>query len=72
MKNVVLWDIKSQFIPHRKHNTSPLQSLASCYVRSEVFTAATIKSVVFWDIKTQLIPQNTLRLGYRAQPVNVM
>jgi hypothetical protein len=26
MKNAVLWDIKTQFIPHRKHITSPLQS----------------------------------------------
>jgi hypothetical protein len=28
MKNVVFWDIKTQFIPHRKHVTSPLQSPA--------------------------------------------
>jgi hypothetical protein len=28
MKNAVFWDIKSQFIPHRKHITSPLQSPA--------------------------------------------
>jgi hypothetical protein len=28
MKNVVFWDIKTQVIPHRKHITSPLQSLA--------------------------------------------
>jgi hypothetical protein len=27
MKNAVFSDIKSQFIPHRRHNTSPLQSL---------------------------------------------
>jgi hypothetical protein len=26
MKNVVFWDIKTQFIPHRTHITSPLQS----------------------------------------------
>jgi hypothetical protein len=29
MKNVVFWDIKTQFIPHRRHITSPLQSPAS-------------------------------------------
>jgi hypothetical protein len=29
MKNVVFWDIKTQFVPHRRHITSPLQSLAS-------------------------------------------
>jgi hypothetical protein len=28
-KNVVFWDIKTQFVPHRRHNTSPLQSPAS-------------------------------------------
>jgi hypothetical protein len=25
MKNTVFWDIKIQFIPHRKHVSSPLQ-----------------------------------------------
>jgi hypothetical protein len=28
MKNVVFWDIKTQFVSHRKHITSPLQSPA--------------------------------------------
>jgi hypothetical protein len=27
-KNVVFWDIKTQFIPHMRHITSPLQSPA--------------------------------------------
>jgi hypothetical protein len=26
MKNVVFWDIRTQYVPHRKHITSPLQS----------------------------------------------
>jgi hypothetical protein len=26
MKNVVLWDIKTQFVLHRKHIMSPLES----------------------------------------------
>jgi hypothetical protein len=26
MKNVVFWDIKTQFVPHRRHMTSPLES----------------------------------------------
>jgi hypothetical protein len=57
MKNVVLWDIKTQFVSHRRHSTSPLQSPASyCSVRFEVFTAVTMKNVVFWDIKTQFVP----------------
>jgi hypothetical protein len=29
MKNFIFWDIKTQFIPHRRHITSPLQSSAS-------------------------------------------
>jgi hypothetical protein len=29
MKNVVFWDIKIQFVLHRRHITSPLQSPAS-------------------------------------------
>jgi hypothetical protein len=28
MKNVVFWDIKTQFVPHRRHIMSPLQSTA--------------------------------------------
>jgi hypothetical protein len=57
MKNVVFWDIKAQFVPHRRHNTSPLQSPASlCYVRFEVFTAVAMKNVVFWDLKPQFVP----------------
>jgi hypothetical protein len=28
MKNAVFWDIKTQFVPHMKHITSPLQSPA--------------------------------------------
>jgi hypothetical protein len=29
MKNAVFWDIKPQFVPHRRHITSPLQIPAS-------------------------------------------
>jgi hypothetical protein len=51
MKNVALWDIKPQFVFHRGHITSPLQSPASlCYVRFEVFTAVAMENVVFWDV----------------------
>jgi hypothetical protein len=57
MKNAIFLDIKTQFIPHRRHIRSPLQSAASsCYVRFEVFTAVTTKNVVFLDIKTQFVP----------------
>jgi hypothetical protein len=56
MKNAVFWDIKTQFVLHRRHITSLFQSLAGqCYVRFEVFTAVTMKNAVFWDIKTQFV-----------------
>jgi hypothetical protein len=29
VKNFVFWDISTQFVPHRRHITSPLQSPAS-------------------------------------------
>jgi hypothetical protein len=51
MKNGVLWYIKTQFVLHRRHNTSPLQSPASkCSVKFEDFTAVTMKNVVFLDV----------------------
>jgi hypothetical protein len=50
-KNAVFWDINPQFVLHRGHITSPLQSPAGqCYVRLEVFKAMTMKNVVFWDM----------------------
>jgi hypothetical protein len=65
MKNAVFWDIKTQFVPYRRHITSPLQSPASqWYVIFVVFTAVTMKKVVFWDIKSQFLTGNTLRLSY--------
>jgi hypothetical protein len=57
MKDAVFWDIQTQFVPHRIHIMSPLQSPASqCYVRFEVSTAVTMNNVVFWDIKTRFVP----------------
>jgi hypothetical protein len=53
MKNVIFWGLKSQFVPHRRHITSPLQSPAgSRYVRFEVFKAATMKNTAFCDVTT--------------------
>jgi hypothetical protein len=57
MKYAVFWDIKAQFITHRRHITSPLQSPASYfYVIFEVFTAVTMKNAAFFDIRTQVVP----------------
>jgi hypothetical protein len=30
MKNVVFWDIKTRFVPHRRHVTTLLQSMGKC------------------------------------------
>jgi hypothetical protein len=57
MKSTVFWDIKTQFVPHRRDVTSPLQSPAGLsYARFEIFTAVTMKNAVFWDIKSQFVP----------------
>jgi hypothetical protein len=51
MKNGVFWDIKTQFVLHRRHITSPIQSpVGYCHVRFEVFTAMTMKNAVVWDV----------------------
>jgi hypothetical protein len=57
MKSAVFWDLKTQFVLHRRHITFPLQSPAGkCYGRFEVSTVVTMKNAVFWDIKTQFAP----------------
>jgi hypothetical protein len=56
MKNVVFWDIKTQFVPYKTHYFSATEPSWLCYVRFEVFTAVAMKNVVFWDIKTQFVP----------------
>jgi hypothetical protein len=56
LKDVVFWEMETQFVPHRKQVTSSLQSPAGyCYVRLVVSTAVTMKNAVFWDIKTQFL-----------------
>jgi hypothetical protein len=48
LKNALFWDKHSQFVPHRRHIKSPLQSPASyCYVRFQVVTAVTLKKALF-------------------------
>jgi hypothetical protein len=43
MNNSVFWVIKSQFVPHRRHNISTTVSNRLIYVRFEVFTAVPMK-----------------------------
>jgi hypothetical protein len=71
MTNAVFWDIKAQFVLHRRHITSLLQSPASwCCVRFEVFTAVTMKNVVFLGYRNPVRTSQETRLHYSAQPVN--
>jgi hypothetical protein len=51
MKNIFFWDIKTPFVPHRRHITSLLQSPASLvYVRFEVCTAMAMKNTDVWYV----------------------
>jgi hypothetical protein len=60
MKNAIFWDTKHQFVPHRRHITSLLQSPAGYYyVRFEVSTGVAMKNAVFWDVKTQFLPHRS-------------
>jgi hypothetical protein len=79
MKNVVFWDIRTQFVLHRRHITSPLQIPASlCYVRFVVFTAVTMNNVVFWSSylpgdstgTTELERSHNARGCKRLQPIS--
>jgi hypothetical protein len=45
MTNVVFWAIKIQFVLHRRHITSPLQS-STGYARFEIFKAVVIKKLL--------------------------
>jgi hypothetical protein len=46
MKNAVFWDIKSQFVPRRRHIKSATEISQLIYVRFEAFTAVTTKDTI--------------------------
>jgi hypothetical protein len=57
MENAVFWDIKTQFVPHRRHITAlPQRPAGYFYVRFEAFTVVTMEKAVFWDMKTHFLP----------------
>jgi hypothetical protein len=74
MKNAVFWDIKTLFLPHKRHIIFLLQSPAvQCYVRFEGFTAVTMNNAVFWDIRTQFVlHRRHIIFCYTIQPVNAI
>jgi hypothetical protein len=55
MKNVVFWDIRTEFVPHKRH-ISATESSQLMLCKIEVFTAVTMKNAVLWDIKTRFVP----------------
>jgi hypothetical protein len=55
-KYVVFWDIKTQFVPHRKNYFSTIGHNLLLLCRIGVFTAATMKNTVFWDVKINFVP----------------
>jgi hypothetical protein len=55
MKNVVVWDIRNQFVPHRRHITSPLQSPAGDYEECRLLGCYAV-----W-----LLQEPTIRRSYR-------
>jgi hypothetical protein len=70
MKNAIFWDIKTQFVPQRKHIVAPLQSPAGqCYVRFEVFAAMTMKNAIFWDVTPCGSRKNRLLFGLNFAPL---
>jgi hypothetical protein len=69
MKNVILWDIKTQFLPHIRHITSPLQTEPSRLS----FDVGDYEKCHILEYRNPVrTSQETLRLLYRAQPVYTM
>jgi hypothetical protein len=55
VRNAVFWDIKTQFVLHRRHIVSAREPSRLIVCQIVVFTAVTAKNAVFWDIKTQFV-----------------
>jgi hypothetical protein len=53
-KIVVYWDIKTQFIPHRRHYVSATEASRLKLCKIELFTVVTMKNVVYWDMSLVL------------------
>jgi hypothetical protein len=50
MKNAVFCDIKTHFLPHRKHYVSATEPSRLMIVRFEVFAAVTMRNAFFLDV----------------------
>jgi hypothetical protein len=72
MKNAVFRDITTQFVPHRKHMSPPLQSPAGyCCVIFEVFTVVTIKNAAFWGVRCVALVRTDVSVECIASIVRV-
>jgi hypothetical protein len=54
MKNAVFWDIKTQFVPHRRHITSLLQSPAGEFYYDLRYSGGDYVERVLWDVTPRL------------------
>jgi hypothetical protein len=71
MKNAVLWDTEIQFVPHRRHITSPLHRLILCNIWG--FRGGDNEECRLLGYRyPNGTSQEILLLRYRVQPDNVM
>jgi hypothetical protein len=56
MENGVFWDIKPQFVPHRRHITSATELSRFMLCKILGFHGGIMENGVFWDIKPQFVP----------------
>jgi hypothetical protein len=63
-----------QFVPYRKHVTSPLQgqTFYSCLGKQSLFIVRTERNTQIHSVGSPYLTGHTLHLRYRAQPVNAV
>jgi hypothetical protein len=73
MKKVVFWDIKTQSVPHRRHYVCAIEPSLLMLCEIWRFHGGDYEESRLLGYKNPVrTSQETLRLRYRAQPVNAM
>jgi hypothetical protein len=73
IKNVVFWDIKTKFVPHRKYYVSATEPSRLMLCKICGFHGGDYEERRLLAYKNPVrTSQETLRLRYRAQPFNAM
>jgi hypothetical protein len=73
MKSAVFWDIKNQFVPHRKHYVSATEPIRLMLYRILGFHGGDDEECRLLGYKKPVhTSQETLRLRYRTRPVDAM